>query len=112
MFQTHLGELAALVTVCCWTASAHAFQKASRNSGSMPVNWIRLVVGLVLFCIFLSFKRGMPVPLDASADAWIWLSLSGVIGFGVDRRNQESRTVVALAHTVIFRLCQTTVQGV
>lgn len=83
MFQTHLGELAALVTVCCWTASAHAFQTASRDSGSMPVNWIRLVFGFVLFCIFLTFRRGMPLPLDASKDAWIWLSLSGVIGFAL-----------------------------
>jgi len=49
----------------------------------MSVNFIRLVFGLILFCIFLTVKRGLPLPLDASTNAWIWLSVSGVIGFAL-----------------------------
>jgi drug/metabolite transporter (DMT)-like permease len=76
-----LGEFAALCTVLCWTTSAHAFESASKRVGSLPVNLIRLYIAFTLFGLYSLIFRGMILPLDAPAHAWLWLSLSGIIGF-------------------------------
>jgi drug/metabolite transporter (DMT)-like permease len=77
----HAGELAALATACCWTASALAFEAAARRVGSVALNLIRLVPALLLLTIYSWLVRGVAVPVDATAHAWLWLSLSGLVGF-------------------------------
>ena len=79
----HTGELAALGTAICWTVTVTAFEVAAKRIGSIPVNVIRLMQGLVMLALFTLVTRGMIVPLDAPARVWFWLSLSGVIGFVV-----------------------------
>lgn len=79
----HAGELAALGTACCWTATSLAFQSAGRRIGSLPVNLIRLVMAVFLLGGFTWLTRGQLVPMDASPHAWLWLSLSGLVGFTV-----------------------------
>ncbi len=79
----HTGELAALGTAICWTVTVTAFEIAAKRIGSIPVNVIRLMQGLVMLALFTLVTRGMIVPLDAPARVWLWLSLSGVIGFVV-----------------------------
>lgn len=81
MFQSHLGEIAALVTALCWTATAIAFELAGKKIGSLSVNFLRLVMAFFLIGFFTLFTRGMFLPMDASGDAWFWLSISGIIGF-------------------------------
>ena len=75
------GEMIALATVLCWTCSVQFFEAASREVGAIPVNIIRLFVALILFSILLLWKDGSLVPLDFPAHAWLYLSLSGVVGF-------------------------------
>jgi drug/metabolite transporter (DMT)-like permease len=77
----HIGEFAALFTACCWTATALAFESASNKVGSVSVNLIRLVLALIFLSIFSLITRNMLLPFDASRHAWIWLSISGLIGF-------------------------------
>jgi len=77
---SHVGELAALATALCWSVSAVAFQSASIRIGSMVVNWIRLVFGLVFLTILGAVLRGRLLP-EAPAAVWGWLGLSGLIGF-------------------------------
>lgn len=79
----HAGELAALATACCWTASALAFEAAGRRVGSLALNLIRLVPALLLLSVYSWLVRGVAFPVDASAHAWLWLSLSGLVGFTV-----------------------------
>lgn len=79
----HAGELAALATAGCWTASALAFEAASRRVGSLALNLIRLVPALALLSVAAWLTRGVAFPVDASAHAWLWLSLSGLVGFAV-----------------------------
>jgi len=79
----HAGELAALATACCWTASALAFEAAGRRVGSLALNLIRLVPAMVLLSVYSWLVRGVAFPVDASAHAWLWLSLSGLVGFTV-----------------------------
>ena len=81
MLQTHLGEIAALLTAVFWTATALSFEKAGKLIGSLAVNWVRLAMGLVFLSIFTLFTRGMLFPVDATAHAWLWLGISGLIGF-------------------------------
>jgi len=47
----------------------------------MIVNLLRLIVGFIFLSIFVYFYRGQLLPLDASPQAWFYLSLSGLIGF-------------------------------
>lgn len=81
MIQSNIGEWAALFAAICWTITALSFERAGKQVGSLPVNWIRLVMALVLFGAYSWIFRGSPVPMDASNHAWIWLSVSGLIGF-------------------------------
>ena len=81
MIQSQMGEFAALITALCWTITAISFEKASKRVGSLPVNWIRLVLALFLFCGYSWIVRGTIFPMDASGHAWLWLMLSGLIGF-------------------------------
>ena len=81
MFQSHLGELAALATALCWTITAVAFESAGKKVGSISVNLIRLVMAFLLISVFNLVTRGMMLPLDASSSIWLWLSFSGIIGF-------------------------------
>ena len=79
--QSHLGELAALTTAVCWTFTAIAFESAGKKVGSLSVNIIRLVIAFALLSIFTFFTRGIGLPIDASGTAWLWLLISGLIGF-------------------------------
>jgi drug/metabolite transporter (DMT)-like permease len=77
----HVGEWAALLTAVFWTVTALAFEAASKRIGSMIVNLLRLIVGFVFLTIFTWFYRGILLPVDASAHAWIYLLFSGLVGF-------------------------------
>ncbi|MBU3178588.1 DMT family transporter [Clostridium estertheticum] len=81
MFQSHLGEMAALATALCWTITAVSFEAAGKKVGSISVNLIRLVIAFILISIYNLFSRGMILPIDASNSTWLWLTFSGIIGF-------------------------------
>ncbi|HOP04754.1 MAG TPA: DMT family transporter [Tenuifilaceae bacterium] len=78
---TRQGEFAALLTAFFWTITALAFESASKKVGSLSVNLIRLVIAFFLLGIFSWIVRGMFFPTDAAPHNWIWLSLSGLVGF-------------------------------
>lgn len=75
------GELAALATAGCWVASALAFEAAGRRVGSLTVNLIRLVMAIGLGAAAGWALRGLALPIDAPPRAWLWLSVSGLVGF-------------------------------
>ncbi|WP_457576456.1 DMT family transporter [Desulfomarina sp.] len=75
------GEILAFVTVLCWTVSVQFFEAASSRIGAIPVNIIRITVALVLFTALLLIRQGSFLPWQFPAHAWIYLSLSGIIGF-------------------------------
>ncbi len=79
----HAGEAAALATALCWTFTSLAFESAGRRVGSLAVNFLRLVPAFFLLFFFCWAWRGKPLPLDAGERAWLWLSLSGVVGFSL-----------------------------
>ncbi len=81
MIASHTGEFAALLVAIFWTITALAFESASIRVGSLPVNLIRLVFAFLFLCVLTGVVRGNPLPTDASLHSWIWLSISGLIGF-------------------------------
>lgn len=81
MLQHNYGEFAALFTAFLWTFTALAFEDATRKVGTYAVNIFRLVFAFIFLALLNYFRRGMFLPMDATQDAWIWLSLSGLVGF-------------------------------
>jgi drug/metabolite transporter (DMT)-like permease len=79
----HAGETAALGAAVCWTITALAFESAGRRIGSLAVNLIRLFMALAVLVVACWVLRGRPLPTDASAHNWLWLSVSGLVGFTV-----------------------------
>ncbi len=81
LVQMKAGQLAALATAVCWTICALCFEYSSKRIGSLPVNLIKMYLAFALFTVFAWIFRGRPFPTDASGSAWLWLGLSGMIGF-------------------------------
>lgn len=81
MIQSHLGEYAALLTAIFWTITAIAFESAGKKIGSLSTNLIRLFLAFIFIGIYGQITRGSFIPFDASIHNWLWLSLSGFIGF-------------------------------
>ena len=78
---SHLGEIIAVGTAFCWTATALSFQKATVKVGSVSVNVLRLMIAFVIYALISRIVRGMFFPMDASRHVWIWMTLSGLVGF-------------------------------
>jgi len=81
MIQSHPGEFSAILVALFWTITALAFESASKKVGSLPVNIIRLILGFLFLSLLNLIIRGRFFPTDASMHNWIWLSVSGLIGF-------------------------------
>ena|SRR5450830_16143 len=81
MFTNRIGEISALLTAILWVFTGTAFERAGKRVSSQAVNLVRLLMALVIMGIFLTIRRGSPIPLDASPKAWFWLSFSGLAGF-------------------------------
>jgi len=79
--RSHLGEFAALLTALSWTITALANEKASKKIGSLSLNIIRMFLAVFLLSFYNLIARGYFLPSDASLHNWLWLSLSGLVGF-------------------------------
>lgn len=78
---THIGEIAALITAVCWTISAIIFESAVKKVGALSVNYLRLFIALIFLSVTSYFSRGIALPIDAAAQTWFWLLISGLFGF-------------------------------
>jgi drug/metabolite transporter (DMT)-like permease len=78
---THTGEFAALATALLWTVTALSFEQAAKRIGSLAVNILRLLIALVFYCILSLFRTGTLFPAGVEMHGWVWLSVSGIIGF-------------------------------
>ena len=81
MLTSHLGELFALLTAFFWTSTSLAFQEATRRSGALSVNVLRLIIAFIIYAVISFFSRGQFLPTDATSHQWIWMSISGIVGF-------------------------------
>lgn len=75
------GTLAALLTAFSWTLTGLLFQWVSVRIGSLSLNLLRLLMAMVMISLYAFLSRGLALPIDATPNAWLWLSISGLIGF-------------------------------
>jgi drug/metabolite transporter (DMT)-like permease len=81
MFSLHIGEFAALGVAFSWTITALAFEYAGKRVGSLNVNLLRLPLAFIFLTVFNLFSRNYALPSDAGQHQWIWLTISGIVGF-------------------------------
>ena len=77
----YFGELTAIVVACSWTCTALFFEYAGKKIGSLQVNLIRLIFGGLMLSGLLWITSGYLFPQGADGRTWIWMSLSGLVGF-------------------------------
>ena len=77
----YLGELIALGVAVSWTVTALFADVASKRMGSLPLNVVRMTMSLSLLIVTLWLTLGMPWPRYADVSTWMWLLLSGVVGY-------------------------------
>lgn len=76
-----IGELAALGTALLWTLSTLAWTSAGKHVGALAVSFVRLVITCGFLLAYGRLVRGLWLPSDASAENWLVLGASGVVGF-------------------------------
>ena len=77
----YAGEIISLVVAVSWTITALFAEVASRSLGSLQFNVVRMLLSIVMLSATLWIFTGSPFPLYADGDAWLWLSLSGFVGY-------------------------------
>jgi len=77
-----LGELISIAVCVCWSASALFGQVAARGIGhAMPLNVLRMALSLILLSLSMTWVCGVPYPAYADGETWMWLTLSGLMGY-------------------------------
>lgn len=77
----YLGELISIAVALSWTFSALFFEFAGKKIGSLIVNILRLIFAFFLLGTMLFITTGSYFPQNADTNAWIWMVLSGLVGF-------------------------------
>lgn len=77
----HTGELYAIFVAISWTATAMFAEVAVRRLGSLQANVVRLCVATILLSLTVWYQTGSMVPLYADSETWMWMILSGLVGF-------------------------------
>ena len=76
-----IGELISLGVAVSWTVTALFAEVASKRMGSLPLNVVRMTMSLTLLVLTLWLTMGVPWPRYADGGTWLWLLLSGVVGY-------------------------------
>ena len=77
----YFGESISILVACSWTCTALFFEYAGKRIGSLQVNLIRLVFAGIMLALLLFVTSGSLFPVGADVKSWVWLSLSGLVGF-------------------------------
>ena len=77
----YLGESIAVCVAVSWTFTALFFEFAGKRIGSLSVNILRLVSAFFLLGGLLYFTTGSFLPTYTDGKSWLWMSLSGLVGF-------------------------------
>jgi len=75
------GELLAFLTTISWTTCAMFGEVASKRMGTLPFNVTRMTLSLLMLGIMLWIFTGVPYPENIDARTWLWLGLSGFVGY-------------------------------
>lgn len=76
-----LGESLSIFVAASWTTSALFSEVATKRLGVHVTNVLRMVLSMLMLAAFLLFFTGSPLPSYADGETWIWLLLSGAVGY-------------------------------
>lgn len=77
----YFGELISIAVAVSWMFTALFFEFAGKRIGSLSVNLLRLLFAFFLLGGMLYFTTGSMLPVAADGKTWLWMSLSGLVGF-------------------------------
>lgn len=77
----YLGETIAITVAISWTVTALYAEIASKRIGSLQLNVLRMLLSLLLLGGTLWITTGFPLPTHANGEAWLWISMSGFVGY-------------------------------
>ena len=77
----YFGESLSLIVATLWTASALFSEVATKRLGASVVNVWRMILSMSMIAVLLFAFTGSPLPPPASTTTWIWLLLSGLVGY-------------------------------
>src|SRR3712207_9311517 len=64
-----------------WTITAILSEYAGKRMGSIVLNMYRMLFALAFSFVFFWIVLGSPLPMPAGGNAYLWMMLSGVIGY-------------------------------
>jgi drug/metabolite transporter (DMT)-like permease len=77
----YLGELISIGVAVSWTITAILSEYASKQLGSITLNMLRMIFTLAFSIILFVIVLGNPLPATGSTKAYLWMTLSGFVGF-------------------------------
>ena len=77
----YVGELISIGVAFSWTATALLSEYGSKRLGNLTLNLMRMVITLVFSGILFWVMTGSPLPAQASNEAYLWMMLSGLVGY-------------------------------
>lgn len=79
--MAYAGEIISLAVAFSWAITALCFEYAGKRIGALTLNWLRLVLGFFMLGALLFCFTGNFWPQGADGKTWLWMSVSGLIGF-------------------------------
>ncbi len=77
----YTGELISIGVAFSWTATALLSEFGSKRMGNLTLNLTRMVITLIFSGILFWAVGGTPLPAHASTEAYLWMMLSGLVGY-------------------------------
>lgn len=77
----YLGEIISIGVALSWTVASLWSEIASKRLGSRAMNTWRMGFSVLMYAVMCWAFLGAPYPVYAGAKTWMWLGLSGFIGF-------------------------------
>lgn len=77
----YLGEMISIGVAFSWTATALLSEMGSKRMGNVTLNFTRMAIALIFSAILFWVVTGSPFPAKASTQAYLWMMLSGLVGY-------------------------------
>lgn len=79
--MNYFGELLSIGVAFLWTVSALFGEYGTKRLGTLTLNVVRMMIVLTLSAVLFWIVAGNPLPAGASHTAYMWLLLSGLVGY-------------------------------
>ncbi len=99
----YIGALAALGVAGSWSICAILFEYSTKRIGSSAVNFLKLSVTVIVLSIYLYFAANDAWAPYASTQVWLWIGISGVVGFALcDQALLSAFRLIGARHTLLI----------